>query len=88
MGGQLPIEDFDGETFGKRAGNLPWFRRGFGFWNRFYINAVKAKPTGIPRKSPKISPKCPRRKWFGIPELDLAFSARQCHFFQQMNYKF
>jgi hypothetical protein len=26
----LPIEYFDGETFGKRAGNLPWFRRGFG----------------------------------------------------------
>jgi hypothetical protein len=37
------------------------------------------------RKSPKISPTFPRRKWFGIPELDLAFSARQCHFFQQTN---
>jgi hypothetical protein len=23
---KYPIEDFDGETFGKRAGNLPWFR--------------------------------------------------------------
>jgi hypothetical protein len=22
----LPIEKFDGETFGKHAGNLPWFR--------------------------------------------------------------
>jgi hypothetical protein len=33
------------------------------------------------RKSPKISPTFPRRKLFGIPELDLAFSARQYHFF-------
>jgi hypothetical protein len=40
------------------------------------------------RKSPKISPTFPRRKWFEIPELDSAFSARQCYFFQPMNYEF
>jgi hypothetical protein len=28
------------------------------------------------RKFPKISPTFPRRKFYGIPELDLAFSAR------------
>jgi hypothetical protein len=33
------------------------------------------------KKSPKISPTFPRRKWSGMPELDLAFSVRQCYFF-------
>jgi hypothetical protein len=72
----LPIEDFDGETFGKRAGNLPWFRRGFG--TALLYERCQGETH---RKSPKISPTFPRRKWFGIPEPDLAFSARQCYFF-------
>jgi hypothetical protein len=49
----LPIEDFDGETFGKRAGNLPWFRRGFG--TAVIRTLSRRNPQEIPKDFPNVS---------------------------------